>query len=154
MAVLRCLIDSMVFDAVVAEPDLLADVDRLTSARRLELLAAAETMREIGATPDPARRRLLQRVRVLVLPPADVRDVATRWVLGDLHGSPGVSDEDARIAAAAAVLGVPLVTEDRDLRQAAATHLTHMPLWSWEGDLRPRITALAGDHPRGLRAPR
>ncbi len=49
--VLRCLIDSMVFDAVVAEPGLLADVDRLTSARRLELLAAAETMREIGATP-------------------------------------------------------------------------------------------------------
>ncbi|CAA9478037.1 MAG: hypothetical protein AVDCRST_MAG30-610, partial [uncultured Solirubrobacteraceae bacterium] len=85
---LRCLIDAMVFDAVVEEPELLRTVDRLTNARRLELLAAAETMLEIGATPDRARRRQLQRVRVLVVPPAD----AASRVLDDLRRAPGVSD--------------------------------------------------------------
>ena len=137
---LRCLIDAMVFDAVVEEPELLRTVDRLTNARRLELLAAAETMLEIGATPDRARRRRLQRVRVLVVPPAD----AASRVLDDLRRAPGVSDEDAAVAYVAAVHGVPLVTEDRALRLAAAEHLPGTPVWTWEGDLRPRILALAG----------
>ena len=137
-APLRCLIDAMVFDAIVAEPELLRTVDRLTNARRLELLAAAGTMLEIGATPDRAHRRQLQRVRVLVVPPADPES----RVLDALRRSPGVSDEDAGVAYVAAVHGVPLVTEDRDLRLAAAAHLPGTPLWTWEADLRPRILAL------------
>ncbi|MEA2228851.1 MAG: hypothetical protein QOF04_2481 [Solirubrobacteraceae bacterium] len=144
---LRCVIDSMVFDAIAADPPLLADVDRLTSARRLELLAAAETMIEIGATPDRARRRQLQRVRVLVVPPADADDPATRRTLARLRDGPGVSDEDASIAVAAAVRGVPLVTEDRDLRRAVATELPDVALWTWSTDLRPRIVALGEAHP-------
>lgn len=141
---LRALIDSMVFDAVAAEDDLLAEVDRLTRSRRLELLAAAETMAEIGAVPDPWHRRRLQRVRVLVVPPADPEDEAAGALLARLQASPGVSDEDAGIAAAAALQGVPLVTEDRHLRQAVREHLAGTPLWTWADDLGPAIARLAG----------
>src|SRR4051812_35163384 len=98
----------MVFDAIAAEPEMLAAVDRLTSAGALELLAAAETMGEIAATPDRARRRRLQRVRVLVVPPVDPGDAAARELLRRLRAWPGVSDEDARIAVTAAARGVPL----------------------------------------------
>jgi predicted nucleic acid-binding protein len=147
VAALRCLIDSMVFDAIAADPPRLTDVDRLTSARRLELLAAADTMAEIAATPDRARRRQLQRVRVLVVPPADAGDPATRRALTRLRAATGVSAEDASIALAAAVQGVPLVTEDRDLRLAVAAHLPGVSLWTWTADLRPRIVALGDEHP-------
>jgi predicted nucleic acid-binding protein len=134
--VLRALIDSMVFDAIAAEPELLHRVDCLTRRRALELLAAAETMLEVAATPDRAHRRRLQRVRVLVVPPADGP------VVRRLLAERGVSDHDARIAAAAAANGVPLVTEDRDLRLAAAAHVPGLALWTWDADLRPRIEGL------------
>jgi predicted nucleic acid-binding protein len=140
------VIDSMVFDGIAAEPQLLAVVDRLTSSRRLELLAAADTMTEVAATPDLAYRRRLQRVRVLVLPPPDPEDHPT--VLSDLRASTGVSIEDANIALTAAAHGVPLVTEDRDLRLAITTHLPHLTLWRWTANLRPRITALDDQQPR------
>jgi predicted nucleic acid-binding protein len=140
---LRCLIDSMVFDAIVAEPRLPAIVDRLTRARRLELLAAAETMAEVAATPDRAYRRRLQAVRVLVVPPAPTDgDAAGDGLLRRLRASTGVSDEDARIALAAAGQGVALVTEDVALRLAVAAHLPDVALWDWATDLRPRIAAL------------
>jgi hypothetical protein len=129
----------MVFDAIAGEPELLALVDRLTSAGRLELLAAMETMAEIGAVPDRAYRRRLQRVRVLVVPPHDGDDA----VLRRLRGSTGVSHDDARIALAAFGQGVPLVTEDRDLRVAAAVELPGLPVWEWAADLRPRIVTLS-----------
>jgi predicted nucleic acid-binding protein len=135
----------MVFDAIAAEPRLLADVDRLTSAGRLELLAATETIAEIAATPDRAHRRRLQRVRVLVVPPVDGDGDPT--VLGQLRASTGVSDDDARIALSAAAQGVPLVTEDGDLRLAVAAHLPRLPLWRWATDLRPRIAALDDEQP-------
>jgi hypothetical protein len=143
MALLRCLIDSMVFDAIAAEADLLRCVDRLTSARALELLAAAETMHEIEATPDAAHRRQLRRVRVLVVAPADVRHPATADLLEALLASRGVSRQDAAIAMAAALLNVPFVTEDRDLRTAVAAHLPGVATWDWAGGLRPRIVALS-----------
>lgn len=131
MPALRCLIDSMVFDAIAADRDLMVVVDRLTRARRLELLAAPETMTEIGAVPDAEHRRRLGKVRVSVVPPA-VPSIA-------LLTAPGVSDEDARIAAAAAREGVPLVTEDRELADAARAE--GLRVWSFAGDLRPRISA-------------
>jgi predicted nucleic acid-binding protein len=149
--VLRCLIDSMVFDAIAGEAEMLADVDRLTSARHLELLAAAETMAEITATPDAEHRRRLQRVRVLVVPPAEAGDEAMGHALTGLRTSAGVSEEDAHIALAAALQDVPLVTEDRDLRLAAAEHLPAVRLWRWETELRPRIVTLAEDHPAPVR---
>ena len=135
MPTLRCLIDSMVFDAVAADRELLALVDRLTRRRALELLAAAETMEEIAAVADLEHRRQLQRVRVLVVPPAN----------GDarrLVAHRGVSDEDARIALAAAREGVPLVTEDRDLREAIVLHLPEVVPWAFADDLLPRLAAL------------
>src|SRR5438128_2257162 len=125
----------MVFDAIAAEPDLLRTVDRLTRGGRLQLLAAAETMLELAATPDPDHRRRLQRVRVLVVPPADLGDAARQRLHVRLFSAPGVSDEDARIALAALGLGVPLVTEDRALRAAAGVTLPGLVLWSWAGDL-------------------
>jgi predicted nucleic acid-binding protein len=140
----------MVFDAIAAEPRLLADVDRLTSSGRLELLAATETIAEIAATPDRAHRRRLQRVRVLVVPPADNHGEPT--LLRQLRASTGVSDDDARIALSAAAQGVPLVTEDRDLRLAVAAHLPHLPLWRWASDLRPRIAALDHEEPTARRS--
>jgi predicted nucleic acid-binding protein len=137
----------MVFDAIAAEPEILGLVDRLTSARRLELLAAVETMAEIAATPDRAHRRGLRRVRVLVVAPPDEEDPVTGAILARLWASTGVSRDDARIAMAAALQGVPLVTEDRDLRLAAAAHLPHVPLWTWASDLRPRLATLGAEQP-------
>src|SRR4051812_39578941 len=137
----------MIFDAVAAEPDLLRDVDRLTSAGGVELLAPLETVREVAAVPDRGRRRALQRVRVLVVPPADRRDPEVRRALGRLEQAPGISGRDARIALAAAVRGVPLATEDRNLRRAVADQLPQVAVWGWASDLRPRILAVARECP-------
>jgi predicted nucleic acid-binding protein len=135
--VLRAVIDSMVFDAILDEHDGLRAVDRLTRRGRLRLLAAAATMDEIAAVADAERRRGLQRVRVLVLPPPRPH-IAFRGLMR----APGVGESDARIALTAVEHGVPLVTEDRDLRAAAAEHLPVLVLWRWADDLRPRIAAL------------
>jgi predicted nucleic acid-binding protein len=146
MPALRCLIDSMIFDAVAAEAGLASDVDRLTSAGRLELLAAPTSIVQVAATPDPARRRLLQRVRVLVVPPAGARAASREAVLA-LRRAPGVGYDDALIGAAAAEQDVPLVTEDRALAFAAARLRPPVEVWRWEADLRPRIDALAAELP-------
>ena len=84
MAVLRALIDSMVFDAIADERDGLRAVDRLTNTGRLQLLAAATSMAEIAAVADAERRRRLQKVRVLVLPPP-----SPSVVFRDLMRAPG-----------------------------------------------------------------
>lgn len=125
----------MVFDALAADRDLLARLDRLTRGRRVELLAAAETMEEIAAVADVDHRRRLQRVRVLVVPPAAADG-------GVLAAHRGVSEEDAQIALAAAREGVPLVTEDRDLRDAVRAHLPAVAVWTFALDLLPRLAAL------------
>jgi predicted nucleic acid-binding protein len=145
MRALRCLIDSMVFDAIAAEAEVLALVDRLTSARWLELLAAPVSVEQVAATPDEWHRRELQRVRVLVVPPADEDDPQVRALLAALRPITGI--DDAFIAAAAAAQAVPLVTEDRRLREGAAAQLPDVALWSWAADLRPRILALGAEHP-------
>jgi predicted nucleic acid-binding protein len=137
MAALRCLIDSMVFDAI-ADEDLLPTVDRLTSAHALELLADVVGIAQVAAIPDPARRKRLQRVRVLVVPPVGERDP----VVAALRAERGIDREDALVAAAAAAQGVPLVTEDRALRAAVAHRLPGTPCWTWAGDLRPRLREL------------
>jgi predicted nucleic acid-binding protein len=135
--VVRAVIDSMIFDAIVAERDGLRAVDRLTNLGRLQLLAAATTMDEVAAVADEEHRRQLGKVRVLVLPPPRPH-IAFR----DLMRSPGLSESDARIALTALEHGVPLVTEDGDLRDAATEHLPDLVLWRWAEDRRPRIAAL------------
>jgi predicted nucleic acid-binding protein len=142
MPAVRCLIDSMIFDAVADEPGLLELVDRLTRARRLELCAAPTSIAQVAATPDPERRRRLQRVRVLVVPPADDADPVARATLAALRAAPGVGWDDALIGAAAAAHGVPLVTEDRALARAAAAGDPPVAVWDWAADLRPRLLAL------------
>ena len=137
MAVLRAVIDSMVFDAIVEERDGLRAVDHLTRTGRLQLLAAATTMEEIAAVSDEEHRRRLRKVRVLVLPPPRPHPA-----FRDLMRCVGVSESDARIALTAAEHDVPLVTEDRDLRAAAAEHLPDLVVWRWAEDLRPRIASL------------
>jgi predicted nucleic acid-binding protein len=134
---LRALIDSMVFDEIVAERDGLRAVDRLTNRGRLQLLAAATTMLELAEVADEEHRRRLLKVRVLVLPPPQPH-VAFRGLMT----SQGVGESDARIALTAAEHEVPLVTEDRDLRAAVTAHLPGLELWTWADDLRPRIAAL------------
>lgn len=137
----------MIFDAVAGDPDLLRLVDRLTSARRLELLAAPTSIAQVAATPDPAWRRQLQRVRVLVVPPAADQPGA-REALAALRTAPGVGWDDAEIGAAAAVHGVPLVTEDRALAGAAAALRPAVRVWRWEDGLRPRLATLGLDRAR------
>jgi predicted nucleic acid-binding protein len=134
---LRCLIDSMVFDVLATSPGRLDDVDRLTRRRELELLAAAETMRELEAIPDRTLRRRLQRVRVSVVAPVP-GDARLR---ARLQGGGDVSDHDAGIALAAAAHHVPLVTEDRDLRAAVTAHLPEVAVWD-AGELVARLEAL------------
>jgi hypothetical protein len=137
---LRCLIDSMIFDAIAAEPEMLALVDRATSARRLLLLAAVTSIEQVAATPDAAHRRRLQRVRVLVVPPAGEAPGAAALIAA-LARQPGVGWDDALIAAQSA----PLVTEDRALREAAGALLPRLEVWGWADGLRPRLEALAQD---------
>jgi predicted nucleic acid-binding protein len=146
MAALRCLIDSMLFDAIAAEPELLTLVDRLTSARWLQLMAAPVSVEQVAATPDEWHRRALQRVRVLVVPPADEDDPEVAELLLALRRMAGI--DDALIAATAASQDVPLVTEDRRLRDAVGELLPSMTVWRWAEDLRPRIVALGDEHPR------
>lgn len=147
-AAVRCVIDAMVFDAVSADLGLLAEVERLTSARRLELLAASVTLAEVAATPSRAHRRRLQRVRVLALPPVDPDDGVAAALAARLDASPGVSAEDAAAALAAATRGVPLVTEDRALRAAAQSLLPDLRIWSIE-ELCRRLAILTREHPPG-----
>jgi predicted nucleic acid-binding protein len=151
MEALRCLIDSMIFDAIAAESGLLTLVDRLTSAGRLELLAAPVSIAQVAATPDEYHRRRLQDVRVLVVPPVEPDDPDTGVLLSALLSNPGVDEGDAEIAAAAAAQSVPLVTEDRSLRLAVAEHLPRLQLWSWSQDLRPAIEALGRGEPTARR---
>lgn len=143
MGPLRCLIDSMIFDAIAGEPQVAALVDRLTNARRVELLASPVSLEQVAATPDEHHRRRLQRVRVLVVPPVEPGERPAGPVLGALLRSPGVDEGDAQVAASALAQGVPLVTEDRSLRQAAAALVPELPRWTWAADLRPRLVALA-----------
>jgi predicted nucleic acid-binding protein len=144
---LRCLIDSMIFDAIALEPELLDAVARLTSAGQLQLLADTVSVEQVAATPHAYHRGLLRQVRVLVVPPADEDDPEVRA----LWSHTGVDIEDALIAAAAWAHRVPFVTEDRDLRAAAAAVLPDLSLWAWEADLRPRLTALAAELPPARR---
>jgi len=145
MEPLRCLIDSMIFDAIAGEPDLLALLGRLTNAGRVELLAAPASIAQVAATPDEYHRARLRRVRVLVVPPIDPDDPAAVAALLRLLRHPGIDEVDARIAATAIREGVPLVTEDRALRAAIATVAPDLELWGWPHDLRPRL--LAADAP-------
>ncbi|WP_354699151.1 hypothetical protein DSM112329_04859 [Paraconexibacter sp. AEG42_29] len=140
---LRVLIDSMIFDAIAAADDLLQDVDRLTSAGRLQLLADTVSVEQVARTPDEYHRARLRRVRVLVVPPVPESDPAVMV----LERCRGVDLDDALIAAAAWAARVPLVTADRDLRAAAATILPDLEQWTWADDLQPRIAALAADLP-------
>jgi len=151
MPAVRCLIDSMIFDAVADESGLLELVDRLTSARRLQLLAAPTSIAQVAATPDPERRRRLQRVRVLVVPPADPGDPVARATLAALRAARGVGWDDALIGAAAAAHAVPLVTQDRALAAAAAAADPPVTVWDWPGELRPRILALGEALPAPVR---
>jgi predicted nucleic acid-binding protein len=143
---MRCLIDSMIFDRIADDPAAAALVDRLTRARRLELLAATASMAQVAATPDRERRRRLQRVRVLVVPPAG-GDPAGRRLMSALRGAPGVDREDAAIAAAAVAAGAPLATEDRALQGALAERAPQVTVWDWSRGLAPRIAALAEANP-------
>jgi predicted nucleic acid-binding protein len=149
-APLRALIDSMIFDAIAAEPELVDALARLTSAGRVELLADTVSVEQVNVTPDLEHRAGLRRVRVLVVPPAAEEDPAVTA----LAASTGVDLEDALIAAAAWAQRVPLVTEDGDLRRAAAAVLPDLALWSWAADLRPRLAALAAELPPRRRWPR
>lgn len=143
MEPLRCLVDSMIFDAIALEGELLEAVGRLTSAGQLELLADTVSVEQVAATPHDYHRGLLRRVRVLVVPPVAEDDAL---VLA-LAGRTGVDLEDALIAAAARAQAVPLVTEDRDLRAACEALVPELVLWTWDADLRPRLIALAADVP-------
>ena len=142
VSVLRCLIDTNIFDAIAAEPDLVGIVDRLTNAGELELLAETTSVEQVAAVPDDVRRKQLRRVRVLVVPPAE--DAADGVLIAALAARPGVGHADAVIAAAAVTHRVPLVTEDRSLREAVAELVPALELWRWASDLRPRLRALDG----------
>ena len=88
---------------------------------------------------------------MLVVAPVD-GDAGARALVAALRSSPGVDREDARIAAAAAIHAVPLVTEDRALSPAAGLHAPGLAVWDWAGGLRPRIVALSADE-RGILTP-
>ena len=113
---MRAMLDTMVFDALEADPDGLLAVREAVRRHRLALLSTPVQEAQLAAVPDPARRKRLQRavpreaVPAVGLAPYDVgRHAADNAIL------------DTTIARADV-----LVTEDRRLAEAAAAELVQV----------------------------
>jgi hypothetical protein len=103
---LRAMIDTMVFDRLVDDPEAFETVKRALRERRLALLTTPVQEAQIAAVRDPRRRKQLRTVPREVVP--------TR---GDVAAAGRRHLADAMIADAALARSDLLVTEDRRLTE-------------------------------------
>ncbi len=107
---MKAMLDTMVFDALEADPDGLEAVRAAVGRRRLVLLSTPVQEAQLAAVPDPARRKRMQRA----IPREAVPAVG--WVPAaglQRHAA------DAAILDTALERADVLVTEDRRLADAA-----------------------------------
>jgi predicted nucleic acid-binding protein len=106
---LRAMIDTMVFDRLVDDPEAFEAVKHALRERRLALFTTPVQEAQLAAVSDPRRRKQLRTVPREVLPPADgMIDVDRPRHLAD-----------AMIATTALARCDLLVTEDRRLTERA-----------------------------------
>ena len=108
--VLRAMIDTMVFDRLVDDPEAFAAVSRAIREHRLALFTTPVQEAQLTAIPDRRRRKQLQSLPREVVPAPGDRAVYT---VGPRHLA------DAMIADAAAATCDVLVTEDRRFTERA-----------------------------------
>jgi hypothetical protein len=146
-----CLVDSMIFDAIVDEPGMLDRIRAANDAGQLDLFATSVSERQIAAVPDPKRRALLQMVPVTYVGTAgfvldysrlDVDRLGPAEPIEAIAGGKQRELGDGLIAATAAWDGVPLVTLDRRLQNRTRRELSHVKIWSWE-DLREVVLRMS-----------
>ena len=104
------MIDTMVFDRLVDDPEALAAVSRALRERRLALYTTPVQEAQVAAIPDRRRRKQLQSLPREVVPVVGARAVYTA---GPRHLA------DAMIADAAGERCDVLVTEDRRFTERA-----------------------------------
>lgn len=107
---MRAMLDTMVFDALDADPDGLLAVRDAVRHRRLQLLSTPVQEAQLAAVPDPARRKRLQRA----IPREAVPAVG-------LVGAGGRHDADNAILDTTHARADVLVTEDRRLAETATS---------------------------------
>jgi hypothetical protein len=137
------MIDSMIYDRIVAASGMVAALRRLIDARRLDVVVCHVQEDEVAATPDEARRRALTNVPVSkkVRSSVFVLDVSR---LGEARlGAPQQGDldyeilagpnrrhaQDAVIALTALNEAEVLVTDERRLRSQLADK--NLPVWTF-----------------------
>ena len=101
------MIDTMVFDRLVDDPDAFETVERALRERRLALFTTPVQEAQLAAVADPRRRKLLRSVPREAVPAAGYDVTSSR------HAA------DAAIADAAAARCDVLVTEDRRFTERA-----------------------------------
>lgn len=108
---MRVMLDTMVFDHIVATEGLAERLERAQRQGVLTLLTTEVQEEQLRAAPD-AKRRSFRAIRRLVVPTVEHEEAMS---------------DDALIAASAMEHAEVLVTEDRELRQG----LEAFPVWSF-----------------------
>jgi predicted nucleic acid-binding protein len=107
----RLMLDTNVYDLVVARRDLAERLNHAVEDGAIEVLRTRVQEEEIARIPDASRRAAMRRVRGRTVPVSDAP-----W-----QGMPrgGAPSEDALIVATAEESADVLVTEDRELAKQA-----------------------------------
>jgi predicted nucleic acid-binding protein len=113
------MLDTNIYDLIVARRGLAERLDRAVLAGEIEILRTRVQDEEIARIPDAARRAAMRRIRSRIVPVSDAAWASTR-----------PPSEDAQIAATAAEFADVLVTEDREMRERAAAH--PIEVWRFE----------------------
>ena len=118
----RLMLDTNVYDLVVARRDFAKRLNRAVEDGAIEILRTRVQEEEIARIPDASRRAAMRRVRGRTVPVSDAP-----W-----QGMPrgGAPSEDALIVATAEESADVLVTEDRVL--AAKARAGHLEVWRFE----------------------
>lgn len=110
---MRIMLDTMVFDHIVAAEGLVERLDRAQRQGVLTLLTTEVQEEQLRAAPE-AKRRSFRVIRRLVVPAAE---------------DEGAMSDDEIIAASALQHAEVLVTEDRELRQSLQSR--PFPVWTF-----------------------
>ncbi len=140
---MRLMLDSHVYDRVIATPGLPELIGRLHDAGKVVILRTHIQEDEIERTPDIVKRQRLQSIAGTKIPTSGAVWDVSRWgeatygdgagdiKIGDVAGQSGNHVEDALIAATAALAADALVTEDKRLSNRAKAANTKIALWNF-----------------------
>lgn len=115
------MLDTNVYDRIVARPGFTARLVRAVRSRQVEILRTPVQDQEIQRIPDAARRAAMQKVPFRRVPVS-----AAAW-----RASPPPSEDDLIAATAEAEADV-LVTEDKELRERVAATTSRLEAWCFD----------------------